>query len=235
MDQYAGHSWANGPAQFAEGNNQEASSEDINFSYGVALWGAVTGNRKLEELGLYLFATQASAIEEYWFDVHERVFPKGFQHPTVAMVWGAGAKYDTWFDEDPGIIHAINFLPFTGGSYYLGRDPAYVRKNFQEVLNKSAGEITTWRDYLLMFDALGDPEDALRRYRDDSLFEPEFGASKAMTYAFITSLHHFGRPDFSTRMSTPYGLTFKKGDAKNVVHFDPKSPSSKLTVSQEAP
>jgi len=86
MDPYAGHSWANGPAQFAEGNNEESSSEDINFSYAVALWGALTENTELEDLGLYLYATQVSAVEEYWFDTEGRVFPKGFKHPTIAMV-----------------------------------------------------------------------------------------------------------------------------------------------------
>ena len=45
------------------------------------------------------------------------------------MVWGAGGKYDTWWDRNPIYVHGINFLPFTGGSLYLGRRPDYVRRN----------------------------------------------------------------------------------------------------------
>ena len=39
FDAYAGHSWASGPAGFDDGNNEESSSEDTNFSAGLALWG----------------------------------------------------------------------------------------------------------------------------------------------------------------------------------------------------
>jgi len=223
MDLYAGHSWANGPAQFFEGNNEESSSEDINFSYALALWGALTGNKKYEDLGLYLYATQVSAVEEYWFDTEGRVFPKGFRHPTVAMVWGSGAKYDTWFDQDPGIIHAINFLPMTGGSLYLGRHPQYVRKNFQAIVDRSYGQVTTWRDPILMFGALGDPDEALRHYKKDRLFTPEFGASRAMTRLWLTSLAHYGLPQFSKAPHSPYEITFKKENQTTRVAFDPKT------------
>src|SRR5690606_31305688 len=58
MDPYAGHSWANGPAQFFEGNNEESSSEDINFSYALALCGALPGHEKDEDLVLDLYPTQ---------------------------------------------------------------------------------------------------------------------------------------------------------------------------------
>jgi endoglucanase Acf2 len=223
MDPYAGHSWANGPAQFYEGNNEESSSEDINFSYAVALWGALTKNKKLEDLGLYLYATQVSAVEEYWFDTENRVFPEKFGHPTIAMVWGSGGKYDTWFDQDPGIIHGINFLPITGGSYYLGRHPDYVRKNFQTILDRSYGEVTTWRDPILMFAALGDPEDTWSRYKKDRLFDPEFGASRTMTRLWLASLRHFGLPIFSDSPPSPYAIAFKKDETTTRVAFDPKT------------
>lgn len=232
MDPYAGHSWANGPAQFFEGNNEESSSEDINFSYALALWGALTGNEKYEDLGLYLYATQVSAVEEYWFDVEDRVFPKNFEHPTIAMVWGAGGKYDTWFDQDPGIIHGINFLPFTGGSLYLGRHPAYVRENFQTILERSYGEVTTWRDPILMFAALGDPQEAWRHYKKDKLFNPEFGASRTMTRLWLTSLEHYGLPIFAPSPSSPYAIDFLNGTTKTRVSFDPKTRKMKQNTVQ---
>lgn len=221
MDPFAGHSWANGPAQFFEGNNEESSSEEINFSYSVALWGALTKDKTVEDLGLYLYATQVSAVEDYWFDVHDRVFPEGFKHPTIAMVWGAGGKYDTWFDQDPGIIHGINFLPITGGSLYLGRHPDYVRKNFATIVERSFGEVTTWRDCILAFAALGDPDDALARYEDDWLFKPEFGASRTMTHMWMTSLAHFGLPDFSENGASPYAITLSKAAQRTPVVFAP--------------
>jgi endoglucanase Acf2 len=46
FDKYAGHSWASGDANFADGNNQESSSESLNAWYGMMLWGEATGNAR---------------------------------------------------------------------------------------------------------------------------------------------------------------------------------------------
>ncbi len=221
MDVYAGHSWASGPAFFEEGNNEESSSEDINFSYATALWGAATGNDELRQLGLYLYATQVSAVEEYWFDVDNAVFPEDFAHPTVAMVWGAGGKFDTWFDQDPTVIHAINYLPITAGSLYLGRKPEYVRSAFKSLLEQSKGDITTWRDYALMFAALGDPKLAYEHYERDTLFEPEFGNSRAMTVQFMTMLRDLGTPDFDVTADSPHAVVLGGENGRTYAAYNP--------------
>ena len=84
FDPYAGHSWASGHAIFGDGNNQESSSEAMNAWYGIALWGAATGNTELLDLGLYLYNTELVAIEEYWFDVDQTNFADGFPKPSLA-------------------------------------------------------------------------------------------------------------------------------------------------------
>ncbi|MCG8572932.1 MAG: hypothetical protein MJB14_22595, partial [Spirochaetes bacterium] len=49
FDCYTGHDWANGPALFASGNNEESSSEAMNFATGVILFGINTGNQELRD------------------------------------------------------------------------------------------------------------------------------------------------------------------------------------------
>ena len=78
FDVYAGHSWASGHAKFGDGNNQESSSESMNAWYGLMLWGEVTGNTKLRDTGIFLYNTERTAVEEYWFDVSGTNFPKDF-------------------------------------------------------------------------------------------------------------------------------------------------------------
>jgi endoglucanase Acf2 len=231
MDPYAGHSWANGPAQFEEGNNQEASSEDVNFSASAILWGALTDNRAIRDLGIFLYANQVAAIQQYWFDVDRQVFPKGFDYTAAAMVWGAGAKYDTWFDQDPVIIHGINFLPFTGGSLYLGLKPDYVNKNFDELFRQSRGVVTTWRDYALMYLALGNAGRALELYREDPYFEPEFGNTKALTYHWLTNLAALGHVEGATTADVPTFAVFKSDDKRTYVAFNPSSKRRTVTFS----
>src|SRR5262249_56965996 len=69
FDPYEGHSWAAGHAAFGAGNNQESSSEAMNFAAGLVLWGAATGDTTIRDLGIFLYATEASAIAQYWLDV----------------------------------------------------------------------------------------------------------------------------------------------------------------------
>ena len=70
FDAYEGHSWASGVGLGDFGNNQESSSEAINAWAGLILWGEVTGNRALRDLGVYLYTTEIEAINHYWFDIH---------------------------------------------------------------------------------------------------------------------------------------------------------------------
>ena len=229
MDVYAGHSWANGPEHFEAGNNQEASSEDTNCSSAIILWGAATGRKEIRDLGIYLLVNQIAAAEQYWFNIDEENFPKDFKHRAAGMIWGAGAKYDTWFDRDPALIHGINYLPFTGASLYLGRHPKYVQSAFDEIATESRGSMTAWRDYMLMFLALAAPEKARKMFDDDPYFEPEFGNTLANTYDWIAKLSTInGHVDTSVTADSPLYAVFKGAGARSYLGYN--ASSEKLTV-----
>jgi endoglucanase Acf2 len=229
MDLYAGHSWANGPAHFDYGNNQEASSEDTNCSSAIILWGAATGRKEIRDLGIYLLVNQIAAAEQYWFNIDLENFPKDFKHRAAGMIWGAGAKYDTWFDRDPALIHGINYLPFTGASLYLGRHPKYVQGAFDEIATESRGSMTAWRDYMLMYLALADPAKARKMFDDDPYFEPEFGNTLAMTYDWIAKLATIGgHVDTSVTADSPLYAVFKSSGARSYLGYNPGT--EKLTV-----
>jgi len=221
MDAYAGHSWANGPAQFEAGNNEESSSEDVNFSAGAVLWGALTGNDAIRDLGIFLYTQQAAAIEQYWWDIEQKVFPKGFEHSAVAMVWGAGGRYDTWWSRDPIFIHGINFTPASGGALYMGRHPEYIKRAYAEIVNRNRGEPLTWRDVMWMYLALAEPERALQSYEKDRYFKPEFGSSRAMTYHWISNLAALGQLDTQITADTPTYAVFRKAGKRTHIAFNP--------------
>ncbi len=221
MDVYAGHSWANGPEHFEAGNNQEASSEDTNCSSAIILWGAATGRKEIRDLGIFLLVNQISAAEQYWFNIDKENFPKGFNHLAAGMVWGAGAKYDTWFDRDPALIHGINYLPFSGSSLYLGRHPKYVQSAFDEINTESRGSMTAWRDYMLMYLALSAPEKARKMFDDDPYFEPEFGNTLANTYDWIAKLATInGHIDTTVTADSPLYAVFKSGKTRTYLAYN---------------
>lgn len=221
FDPYAGHSWASGHARFGDGNNQESSSEAMNAWYGMILFGQATGDTKLRDLGIWLYTTEMTAIEDYWFNVHGDLFPPGYTASVVTMVWGGKGANGTWFSAEPEAVHGINFLPITGGSLYLGRYPDYVKKNWDAMLaERKGGDLRQWRDVLLMFHALSDPADALKRFDAiaDTL-KPEEGNSLANTYHWIATLNALGEVDRTVSADHPLSATFTKDGKKTHVVY----------------
>jgi endoglucanase Acf2 len=231
FDAYAGHSWANGPALFLEGNNQESSSEDANFAAAVILWGELTGKPALADLGVFLHANLVTAIEQYWFDVDDQNVPEGFDRPALGMVWGAGGKFDTWWDRNPIYVHGINFLPFTGGSLYLGRRPEYVRRNHAALVAANKGEPRLWREIIWMHQALADPGQALAQLRASPHFEPEFGNSRAFTYQWLHALASHGQVDTTVTADAPTYAVLRAGGTRHHVAFNPRGEPARVRFS----
>ena len=142
------------------------------------------------------------------------------------MVWGSGGKYDTWWDRNPIYVHGINFLPFTGGSLYLGRRPDYVRRNYQALFEANRGEPRLWRDIIWMFQALGDPERALAQYRANPHFETEFGVSRAFVYQWLHALASFGQVDTTITADSPTYAVLRAGSTRHHVALNPGRPAA---------
>ncbi|MBV9863963.1 MAG: hypothetical protein JO316_01285 [Abitibacteriaceae bacterium] len=221
FDPYAGHSWASGTAKFGDGNNQESSSEAMNAWTGLILWGAATGDTKLRDLGIYLYTTEMNAINEYWFDVHGENHPKDYAATEVAMIWGGKSVNETWFSGAPVPIHAINWMPFHGGSLYLGDYPNYVRRNYAALKAENGGEAWhQWADLVWMYEALADPADALRQFNAHLPNLPiEAGNSKANLYHWLYNLDALGQVDATVRADYPvYAVSQKAGRRHYVVY-----------------
>lgn len=81
---YLGHSFADGVGNAEEGNNQESSSEAMNFASGMILLGeamaavGAAGGAEMRDTGIYIFTTEEHAVGHYWFDVGQRNFPADF-------------------------------------------------------------------------------------------------------------------------------------------------------------
>ena len=217
FDIYAGNDWASGHGSFAAGNNQESSSEGMNFAGALIQWGQATGNTAVRDAGIYIYTTEAAAIDDYWFDVDNTTFPAGFQHSTVGMVWGDGGAYATWFSADPAKIQGINQLPITGSHLYLGDYPAYNKINYDEMVKNSGGEPTEWQDVLWEFLALGDGDLALSKFKANSNFTSEEGESKAHTFHWIDNLATLGNVDASLTANSPLAAAFTKNGKKTYV------------------
>src|SRR5262249_17978026 len=79
FDPYSGHSWADGAANDPAGTNLESSSEALNYNSALIQWGEATGNKSIQNLGIYLYTTELAAVQTYWFNVNNTdAFPKDY-------------------------------------------------------------------------------------------------------------------------------------------------------------
>jgi len=234
FDIYAGHSWASGNADFADGNNQESSSESLNAWYGMILWGQATGQTAIRDAGLFLFNTERTAVEEYWFDVSGTNYPKDFPNVALGMVWGGKGAFGTWFSADIDCIHGINWLPFTPASIYMGRHPEYVKKNHDRIVakRKTGGDYNSgWGDLLVMFNALQDPAVGTKYFDANPKCKLEGGNSHAFMYHWIQTLEKLGISDASITADYPMVNVFKKGMARTYVAYNYDSQPLTVTFS----
>jgi len=232
LDAYAGHSWESGHGDFGDGNNEESSSESMNFATAVTLWGEITHQKDVRDLGIFLYTTERSAIEQYWFDIDDEVFPESYQYKALGMVWGGKGVHSTWFGADPDFIHGINMLPYNGGSLYLGRNPDYVLANYNEIISELNGTPATWKDIIWKYLALSDPAAALSLFFADPNYIPEDGETKAHTYHWLGNLKKMGQLDISVTADIPtYSVLKNKSDEKTYIAYNSQSDTTKVNFS----
>jgi endoglucanase Acf2 len=220
FDPYEGHSWASGTGVAAWGNNEESSSEEINFAAATALWGTVMGRDDLRDLGLFLFANGEEAVDQYWFDVDRDTFPKGYDSPLVGIVWGGGGMYSTWFSTQPAFILGIQLTPMTIGALRFGRHRDTFRKVLSETERENDGPLHLWREKAWMLEAEVDPQHAVAEFEAEHAFTPSFGTTTAFLYHWLYSLRRFGLVDPSVTADTPLHAVFRNGSERTYAAYN---------------
>jgi endoglucanase Acf2 len=219
---FAGHCWANGFASFPQGNDQESTSESMQFNSSLIHWGEVTGNKAIRDLGIYLYTTEQTAIEEYWFDTKERNFPATQQYSLVSRVWGNSLDNGTFWTSDIAASYGIELYPIHGGSLYLGQDTAYVTKLWNEIeantgILTNEANVNLWHDIMWEYLAFIDPPKAISLYNSYPDRELKFGVSDAQTYHWLHSMNALGRVDATITANSPIAAAFTQNGQTNYV------------------
>jgi endo-1,3(4)-beta-glucanase len=226
---YLGHSAGSGFAPFADGNNQESSSEAVAAWEAVARWGLVSGNADLAAAGVTHYALEAATARRYWLgEGAER--PPGYTHQGVGIVWDAKLDYATWFDPKPESVAGIQLLPLTFGSLYRADAQAAVTRS-AELAGAVGGPPRVWGDLFAADLAVADPAAARARLvpglpREDS-------TSRAMVRYWVEVLAVLGRPQPAVVADGPYGLAFGGRDQPTLVAVNPTGEARTVTFRRD--
>ncbi|ADU32412.1 carbohydrate-binding protein [Evansella cellulosilytica] len=231
FDPYSGNSWADGLATFDSGNNQESSSEAMHAWTNVILWAEATGNTELRDRAIYLYTTELSAINEYFFDVHQEILPDEYEPEIVTINWGGKMDFATWWQSGLVEKYAISWLPFHGGSLYLGHHPDYVERAYEAIRSENGStDWNLWSNMVWMYRSLTNPDDALNqmeaRIDDYGSFNPgdetiiERGSTKAQTYHWIHNMNELGQVDPSVTSDHPIYAVFNKDGERTYIAYN---------------
>ena len=233
---YAGHSWANGFATFPQGNDQESTSESMQFASSLIHWGSITNNQEITDLGIYIYTTEQTAIEEYWFDMYERNFQASQQYSLVSRVWGNSYDNGTFWTADIAASYGIEMYPIHGGSLYLGHNVAYATKLWNEI-TQNTGIIgnqvnpNLWHDTYWKYLSFINPQAAIDMYDAYPDRILKFGISDAQTYHWLHNMNAMGTVDASITANEPIAAVFVKNVVKTYVSHNYSNTPKTVTFS----
>lgn len=226
---YVGNSAASGYATFADGNNQESSSEAVAAWEAVVRWGLVRHNTALTSYGLTHYAIEAANARRYWLG--EGVArPAGYAHRGVGIVWDAKLDYATWFDAKPESVEGIQLLPLTFGSLYRA-DPVSAAARSADLAARTGGQPRVWGDLFAADLALADP--AAARARLERTLPREESTSRALVRYLIETLAVLGPPQPGVTVDGPYGLAFGSLDAPTFAAVNPTNERRTVTFRRD--
>lgn len=159
---FYGHSWADGVANESVGNNQESTSEAINFAVGAFELGQQLDDKEWRDIGLYLYEEEILGVEQYWFNQDANLdassgtfyngnWPDAFVHyqkdgsdfitTVVGQVFQTYVTRGTFFGA-PGYPQFANSLliqslPLSASHLYIGRDQDWLMHVWQEFQRES--------------------------------------------------------------------------------------------------
>ena len=183
----------------------------MQFHSSLIHWGSVTGNKGIRDLGIYMYATEQSAIEEYWFDVNERILPSDWKYSLVSRVFCNDFDNATFWTSDIAASYGIELYPIHGGSFYLSRNLDYARKLWQEIsentgILRNEANPNLWHDIMWEYLAFTDADKAIQLYNSYPNRVVKFGVSQAQTYHWLHAMSCLGQHDASISADCPTAL-----------------------------
>ncbi|KAF4043888.1 Glycosyl hydrolase family 81 C-terminal domain [Phytophthora infestans] len=166
---YLGHSYSHGVTPMADGKDEESTSEDVNFFYGMILWGQVSGNKAVEDLGSLMLRLNARTVRTYFLMTSDNTIhpPQFVPNHVTGIFFDNKADYATWFGPEKYCIHGIQMIPVSPING-LARTKTFIQEEWDDILSKEAivtgGDISNaWLSLLLVNEAVINQGDALAK------------------------------------------------------------------------
>lgn len=196
FDWYTGHSWAKGLFSAQDGRDEESSSEDYHFAYGMKLWGKVSGDMAMEGRGNLMLGIMRRSINSYMlYSDGNDIVPQAIASNKVAgILLENKILYATWFGNQPEYVHGIHMLPITPISSFI-RTPEFVSQEWEQKVGRLVDNLGDgWKGVLMLNLALSDPPASSKFFLlDDFNYQwLDGGQSRAWSIAYSAGVTEIG-------------------------------------------
>ena len=192
FDWYAGHSWAAGLFGSGDGKNEESTSEDYNFSYGMKLWGKVIGDSSMESRADLMLAVMKRAMNKYFYYKSDNsVEPRQILPNKVSGIFYENkVDYTTFFGtplDHPEYVHGIHMLPVTPASGLI-RDPSFVKEEWDSQISAFIDNVDSgWSGVLLLNKAIIDPKSSYQFFSSENFNSHNLDNGQSRTWCLAYS------------------------------------------------
>ncbi|KAK2663122.1 hypothetical protein Ddye_001696 [Dipteronia dyeriana] len=178
FDLYKLHSWAGGLTEFADGRNQESTSEALNAYYSAALMGLAYGDTHLVATGSMLAALEIQAAQTWWQireedTLYDNIFTR--ENRVVGVLWANKRDSGLWFapPERRECRLGIQLLPLLPISEVLFSDSGFVRQlvNWTLPALTREGVEEGWKGFVYALEGIYSKENALEKIRNLNGFD----------------------------------------------------------------
>ncbi|KIW63205.1 hypothetical protein, variant [Phialophora macrospora] len=113
FDWYHGHSWAKGLFESGDGKDEESSSEDAMFAYGLKMWGKTIGDASMEARGNLMISVLSRSLQNYFLMTSNNVNqPSNFiGNKVTGILFENKADHVTYFGADLSYVQGIHMIP----------------------------------------------------------------------------------------------------------------------------
>ncbi|KAK5944036.1 endo-1,3-beta glucanase [Knufia obscura] len=196
FDWYNGHSWAKGLFETGDGKDQESTSEDAMFAYGLKMWGRIIGDLSMERRGDLMLSVVSRAIQNYFLmDSDNKNQPARFiGNKATGILFENKADHVTYFGANLEYVQGIQMVPALPFST-LTRTKKFVQEEWElyfadGAVAQAQTVLGGWKGILFGNLAIINPQAAWNFFSQDN-FDPSWidgGASLTWYLAYTAGL-----------------------------------------------
>ncbi|KAI3704698.1 hypothetical protein L1987_74925 [Smallanthus sonchifolius] len=185
------HSWAGGLTEFADGRNQESTSEAVNVYYSAALLELAYGDAHLVAVGSLLTSLEIHASQTWWHVKEgDTIYAKDFtnENRVVGVLWANKRHSGLWFApaEWRECRLGIQVLPLLPVTEVLFSDVEFVRQLVKWTLPVLAREGVGegWKRFVYALEGVYEKDVSLEQIRSLSGYDDGNSLSNLLWWIF---------------------------------------------------